>query len=68
MSYEEDKRKFDVHYRPLWDWALDLLNNEQLSPYFEWDAQRLFRFDGSSYKRVFGEPWTGDRWWEIQAM
>ncbi|KAH9985222.1 hypothetical protein BJV74DRAFT_878709 [Russula compacta] len=49
VPYDKKEWKFDVHYRPLWDWALDLLNNEQLSPQFEWDAQRLYRFDGNSY-------------------
>jgi hypothetical protein len=65
--YEGEDFKFDVYYRPLWDWALDLLNDEHLAPYFEWDAQRLYKFDGISYKRVFGEPWTGDQWWNIQV-
>jgi hypothetical protein len=67
VQYDGKDEIFDVHYRPLWDWALDLVNDKQLAPYFEWDAQQLFRFDGTSYKRVFCEPWTADNWWKIQV-
>ncbi|KAG1890418.1 uncharacterized protein F5891DRAFT_1131709 [Suillus fuscotomentosus] len=27
-------RKFDMHYRPLWDWVLDLLRDKRLAPHF----------------------------------
>ena len=62
VPYDEEDRKFSVHYRPLWDWALDLLNDRQLAPYFEWDAQCLFKFDGISYKRVLE-----NHGWEING-
>lgn len=60
-------KTFEVHVRPLWDWAQDLLANPLLAPHFIWDAQRLFKHDGVNYERFYTEPWTGDRWWDIQV-
>ncbi|KAI6013281.1 hypothetical protein EDC04DRAFT_2870836 [Pisolithus marmoratus] len=59
-------RIFSLHH-PLWDWALDLLQNPSLAPHFVWDAQWLFKHDGEKYERFYTEPWTGDRWWDIQV-
>jgi hypothetical protein len=38
-----------------------------LAPHFQWDAQRLFKFDGTKYVRFIHEPHTADRFWEIQV-
>ncbi|KAI6042277.1 hypothetical protein EDC04DRAFT_2564564 [Pisolithus marmoratus] len=65
--YKGEGVMFQVHARPLWDWALDLLQNPSLAPHFVWDAQRLFKHDGEKYERFYTEPWTGDRWWDIQS-
>ncbi|KAG6370447.1 hypothetical protein JVT61DRAFT_12066 [Boletus reticuloceps] len=66
-EYQKELKTFEVHVRPLWDWALDLLNNPLLAPHFVWNAQHLHRHDGEEYKRFYTEPWTGDRWWDIQS-
>ncbi|KAG1763350.1 hypothetical protein EV702DRAFT_982923 [Suillus placidus] len=42
---------FDVYTRPLWDWALDLLQDPLLAPHFHF----------------FHEPWTADHWWNVQS-
>ncbi|KAI6102268.1 hypothetical protein F5141DRAFT_1065743 [Pisolithus sp. B1] len=52
--YKGDDVTFQVHVHPLWDWALDLLQNPLLAPHFVWDAQHLFKYNG-------------DCWWDIQA-
>ncbi|KAI6142195.1 hypothetical protein BKA82DRAFT_4331533 [Pisolithus tinctorius] len=65
--YKGNDVTFPVHIRPLWDWALDLLQNSSLAPHFVWDAQQLFKHDGERYERFYTEPWTGDRWWDIQS-
>ncbi|KIK25721.1 hypothetical protein PISMIDRAFT_9458 [Pisolithus microcarpus 441] len=65
--YKGEDVMFQVHMRPLWDWALDLLQNPSLAPHFIWDAQRLFKHNGEKYERFYTEPWTGDRWWDIQS-
>lgn len=67
VKYKKEERSFDVHYRPLWDWALDLLREPSLSPHFVWDAQRLYKHNGERFVRFVDEPWTGDRWWQLQV-
>jgi hypothetical protein len=41
--------------------------NPDIVRQFEWDAQQIHMFDGSEFTRVYTEPWTGDRFWEIQV-
>ncbi|KAG1870704.1 hypothetical protein DFJ58DRAFT_713928 [Suillus subalutaceus] len=57
-------KKENIEYE---DWALDLLDNPLLAPQFVWDAQRLYKHDGTDFERFFHEPWTGDRWWDLQT-
>ncbi|KIN99482.1 hypothetical protein M404DRAFT_30342 [Pisolithus tinctorius Marx 270] len=64
--YKGSDVMFPIHIRPLWDWALDLLQNPSLAPHFVWDAERVFKLDGETYERFYTEPWTGDHWWDIQ--
>ncbi|KAG2114095.1 hypothetical protein BD769DRAFT_1630026 [Suillus cothurnatus] len=58
---------YEVHARPIWDWALDLLDNPLLAPQFVWDACRVYKRNDTEFERFFNEPWTGDRWWDIQS-
>jgi len=60
-------RNFKVFFRPLWDWALDLLRDEILAPHFVWEAERLFKYDGSRFVRFVDEPWTADEFWEVHV-
>ena len=41
--------------------------NPELVRQFEWDAQRVQRYDGNGFIPAYTEPWTGRRWWEIQV-
>ncbi|KAF8452167.1 hypothetical protein L210DRAFT_3608318 [Boletus edulis BED1] len=66
-SYNGQENVFPVYGCPLWDWALDLLSNPLLAPHFIWDAQRLYKHNGTKYEQFYTEPWTGDRWWNIQS-
>lgn len=58
---------FDFWCLSLWNWVLDLVGNPALASYFEWDAQKLFKHDGSKFVRFFHEPWTADRFWDVQV-
>jgi hypothetical protein len=58
---------FDVLHRDLWDWAIDLIEDKHLAPYFHWDAERIFRCDGESSIRMFHEPWSADAFWSAQV-
>jgi len=46
---------------------MDHLINPEIVKQFEWDAQRVSRFDGERSERIFTEPWTGKRFWDIQV-
>jgi len=46
---------------------MDHLTNPEIVRHFEWDAQKVFRYDGERHTRVFTEPWTGNRFWDIQV-
>ncbi|KAG1756385.1 uncharacterized protein EDB91DRAFT_1076431 [Suillus paluster] len=66
VPYKKEQQVFEVHMRPLWDWALDLLDNPLLAPHFIWDAQHIYKHNDMDFEHFFNEPWTGDWWWEIQ--
>ncbi|KAG1799033.1 uncharacterized protein HD556DRAFT_1231771 [Suillus plorans] len=65
--HKREDLAFHVYTRPLWDWALDLLQDPLLAPHFVWDAQRVYKHDGTRYERFYHEPWTADRWWNVQS-
>ncbi|KAI6156008.1 hypothetical protein BKA82DRAFT_3967167 [Pisolithus tinctorius] len=67
VPYKKEECTFEAHIRPLWEWALDILENPFLGPHFTWDAQRLYRHNSVEYERFYDEPWTGDYWWDIQS-
>ncbi|KAI6148872.1 hypothetical protein BKA82DRAFT_22629 [Pisolithus tinctorius] len=66
--YKGKEMEFEVHTRPVWDWALDLLADPQLAPHFVWDTERVYKHNGEEYEHFYGEPWTCDRWWDIQSQ
>ncbi|EIW75653.1 hypothetical protein CONPUDRAFT_65680 [Coniophora puteana RWD-64-598 SS2] len=71
LEHKNDEIELNFMGRDLWDWSLDLLHNEQLAPHFVWDAQRVYKHNGkpgpeSEYVRFIDEPWTADRWWNVQ--
>ncbi|KAG1851702.1 hypothetical protein F4604DRAFT_1883568 [Suillus subluteus] len=67
VTYKKNEQVYEVHARPIWDWALDLLDNPLLVPHFVWDACRVFKHNGTRFERFIDEPWTADRWWDIQS-
>ncbi|KAI6143943.1 hypothetical protein BKA82DRAFT_4331091 [Pisolithus tinctorius] len=67
VPYKKEECTFEAHIRPLWEWALNILENPFLSLHFTWDTQRLYRHNGVEYERFYNEPWTRDYWWDIQS-
>ncbi|KAG1882178.1 hypothetical protein F4604DRAFT_1879586 [Suillus subluteus] len=67
VPYKQEERVYETHTLPLWEWALDLLDNPVLAPHFVWDAQRVYKHNGAEFERFYNEPWTGDRWWDVQS-
>ncbi|KAI5993749.1 hypothetical protein F5J12DRAFT_897024 [Pisolithus orientalis] len=66
--YKGKEMEFEVHTRPVGDWALDLLADPQLAPHFVWDAEWVYKHNGEEYECFYGEPWTCDHWWDIQSQ
>ncbi|KDR65150.1 hypothetical protein GALMADRAFT_148940 [Galerina marginata CBS 339.88] len=68
VRYKEVYVSFDFWSRSLWNWALDLVKNPILAPHFQWDARKLYKYNGKEFIRFIHEPWTADRWWRIQTL
>ena len=67
LSYDGAERQYEAWSRPLWGWIMDHLMNKEVVSQFEWDSQKVQRYDGEGFTRVYTEPWTGDRFWEVQV-
>ena len=66
---KNQSHEFDVWVRPMWPWIQDMLQNPDLIHHFVWDACKMSRFskESDSWVRFYDEPWTADRFWEIQV-
>lgn len=64
---QNDIRDFTVRSRSIWDWAMSIVKDPILAPHFQWDAQRLSKFNGKEFVRFVHEPYSADRFWEIQV-
>jgi hypothetical protein len=67
VKYKNIERYYDMHSRPLFEWALWHLDHPRIIPHFVWDAERLSKFNGVRWMRFYHEPWTGDHWWNTQV-
>lgn len=47
---------------------MDHLINPEIVQQFEWDAQKISRYDGEKFSQIYSEPWTGERFWEVQVQ
>ncbi|KAI6042435.1 hypothetical protein EDC04DRAFT_2600998 [Pisolithus marmoratus] len=65
--YKKQDQTYKVFMHPVWEWALDLLENELLAPHFVWDAQHLYKYSEEGFEHFYNEPWTADCWWDIQS-
>ena len=68
-TYDKELHEFDVWVRSIWTWLEDMLQNKDLIQHFEWDACHMSKFDeeSNSWVRFYDEPWTADRFWDIQV-
>jgi len=64
---KKEVREVDLHYRPLWDWSRDLIEDPYLAPAFQWDARRMYRLVDGVWRRFIDKPWTANRWWDVQV-
>ncbi|KAG2118345.1 hypothetical protein BD769DRAFT_1629698 [Suillus cothurnatus] len=68
VPYQNKVHEFDMHYCPLWDWALDMLRDRHLAPHFVFDVQHLYKFNGMHFVCFIDEPWTADAFWDAQSQ
>ena len=66
-EFEGKIKSYETWCRPLWSWVLDHLLDPEIVRHFEWDAQKISRYDGKGYTQIFTEPWTGTRFWDVQV-
>ncbi|KIK46880.1 hypothetical protein CY34DRAFT_21734 [Suillus luteus UH-Slu-Lm8-n1] len=67
VPFQGDNKTFQLFHRSIWDWAVDLLQDPQVSPHFVFDAERLSKFNGDKFVRFIHEPWTANAFWEYQS-
>ncbi|KAF8195254.1 hypothetical protein K438DRAFT_1906569 [Mycena galopus ATCC 62051] len=68
VPYKQEERKFEMYARPLWRWAMDIVQDPHLADFFVWDAEQCYLFDGQKWKRFYTEPWTAAAMWDIQSI
>ncbi|KAJ3509195.1 hypothetical protein NLJ89_g5347 [Agrocybe chaxingu] len=68
LTFVYKEESYEFWSRNLWEWALELVKNPLLAPHFTWDAVKLSKFDGAKFVRFIHEPWTANRWWEVQSV
>ncbi|KAK7001923.1 hypothetical protein R3P38DRAFT_2540149 [Favolaschia claudopus] len=68
VSYKSEDQMFKTYTRPLWDWILGLVQDARLAPFFVWDAEKAYKFNGEVYTRFYHEPWTANAFWEAQSF
>ncbi|KAF8875181.1 hypothetical protein BD779DRAFT_1701646 [Infundibulicybe gibba] len=67
VTYQDEEFSFPFTHRSLWGWVTDILSDPFLASQCTWDAEILEKFDGNDFVRFFHEPWTGDRFWNVQS-
>ncbi|KAJ3509806.1 hypothetical protein NMY22_g16171 [Coprinellus aureogranulatus] len=67
VPYKGVEVEFDLWYREIWDWCLELLRDPFYVRQMRWHALRLYRHNGFTFERFINEPWTADDWWFIQV-
>ncbi|TFK66709.1 hypothetical protein BDN72DRAFT_131967 [Pluteus cervinus] len=61
-----EEYQFDLLYRPLWGWLTDILSDPYLASQCQWDAELNEVFEDGRFVRFVHEPWSGNRFWDIQ--
>ncbi|KAJ7875714.1 hypothetical protein B0H14DRAFT_2568563 [Mycena olivaceomarginata] len=58
--------KFEFQYRDPWKWIVDLLSDPTLASDIHWHPVRKFLFKDGVKVQLFDEPYTANKWWNIQ--
>ncbi|KAG9316513.1 hypothetical protein JVU11DRAFT_2562 [Chiua virens] len=49
VPYLKDTHQFNVYSHLLWDWVIDLLSHPHIGPHTVFDAEWLYKYDGSTF-------------------
>ncbi|KAJ3563065.1 hypothetical protein NP233_g9182 [Leucocoprinus birnbaumii] len=66
-SFNNLSIEYDFWFTDLWEWAMHLVRSPILASDFTWDAEKLYKYEGDHYVRFYDEPWTADRWHDVQT-
>ncbi|KAJ7090711.1 hypothetical protein C8R44DRAFT_835939 [Mycena epipterygia] len=58
--------KYQFQYRNPWKWIVDLLTDPTLSSDIHWYPVQKFVCEDGVTIRIFDEPYTANKWWNIQ--
>ncbi|KAJ7265150.1 hypothetical protein C8J57DRAFT_1622209 [Mycena rebaudengoi] len=68
VPYKSEDQLFEMHGRPLWDWALDIIRDAFSLAFLSFGMPRKpSDTDGTNFIRFISEPWTADAFWNIQS-
>nr|GAT48876.1 predicted protein [Mycena chlorophos] len=67
VDFQDASQNFEMHAKPLWSWALDIIRDPQLADFLVWDPERDYVLKDGEYVRFLTEPWTANLWWDIQT-
>ncbi|KAJ7280986.1 hypothetical protein C8J57DRAFT_1564409 [Mycena rebaudengoi] len=51
VPYQDTTVDFEMYARPLGNWTLDLLQDPRLAPFFVWDAEEAYKYNGTKFVR-----------------
>ncbi|KAG6834983.1 hypothetical protein H0H93_005922, partial [Arthromyces matolae] len=66
IKYKDKDLSYPLMYRPLKDWAKHLLADPYLGSVAKFDAERLHKWNGEKWERIYTGPHTTRRMWKIQ--
>ena len=67
-AQEPSPRTYPFFHRPVWDWLLSIVQDPFLAPHFIWYPYRQYKYIEQHWVRFVDEPYTADRWWNIQVI
>ncbi|KAJ3548840.1 hypothetical protein NM688_g5244 [Phlebia brevispora] len=66
-TYEGKSFEFPVFYRDPWQYALDVIRDPIYASHITWDAQCLFKYNGTKWVAYVHEPYTTEGFWDAQT-
>ncbi|KAK7026915.1 hypothetical protein R3P38DRAFT_2623823 [Favolaschia claudopus] len=62
-----ESKKYTFYYRDPWEWILSLVTDPGLARVSQWQSRRLYYCENGQMERYVHEPFTADRWHEVDS-